>query len=450
MEQFAFYQELDIALNETDNELSFSEDSDSSGDEDTCNWLQWDSTPFTPLIPPFTGLRGPKVDLPDNVKDYVHLFLSDELFDDIATQTNIYAADFLANSTPTVKSRFNEWKPATSCELRHFIALSILMGVNPLPSIPDYWSTNILFHNPVYGAVLSRNRYQLLSKFIHFADNTCYNSQDPLEDKLYKIRPLLNYLVTKFQELYSPSQKVSITEQILPFNPNNLRKKASFGIKVFSLCDSSGYLFNVEIYTGKKERMDTSEEGESLGPTGDLVMRLMEPILDRGHMLFVNTRFTSPLLFKLLVDRETPACGAVKKKRAQFPSQFTSKNMKSGESSHVASNSLIIGLRYRDKHNAYYLSTMHRPKLVPIMKKNRKGDSVTKEQLVDDYNQSKGIIEKNEVIIKQHTLVRNCQKWTTKVAFHMFEAALFNAHASVRAHKKSEVYFTDETMRSLL
>lgn len=428
MEQFGFYQELDIALNETDNELSFSEESDSSGDEDTHDWLQWGSNPFSPTIPPFTGSRGPKIEVPDSVKGCVDLFLSDELFENIATQTNLFATDFLANSTPTVQSRFNEWKQVASYEIRHFVALSILMGINTLPSIPDYWSTSILFHNPAYSAVMSRNRFQLISKFIHFADNTYYNSQDPYEDRLYKIRPLLNYLVGKFQEVYSPSQKVSVFEQILPFNRNIPSKKSSLGIKVFSLCDSSGYLVNVDIYTGKKETLDTAEtDCKTLGLTDQTVLQLMQPILDKGHMLFVDSRFTSPLLFKLLINHGTTACGIVKKHRAQFPPQFTSKKMKSGESSHVVSDNLI-GLRYRDKRSIYYLSTMHRPKLVPTMKKNRKGESVTKEQLVEDYNKNRGNLERNETLTNQHTFVRKCQKWSTKIAFHMFEAALFNAH----------------------
>ena len=71
---------------------------------------------------------------------------------------------------------------------------------------------------------------------------------------------------------------------------------------------------------------------------------------------------------------------------------------------------------------------MHRPKLVATKKKNKEGNNVMKEQLVDDYNQNMGNVDKNDAITCQHTIVRKCQKWTTKVAFHLIEEALFNAH----------------------
>jgi len=50
-----------------------------------------------------------------------------------------------------------------------------------------------------------------------------------------------------------------------------------------------------------------------------------------------------------------------------------------------------------------------------------------KEKLVDDYNKNMGFVNKNKVTV-QHTFVRKSHKWTTKVAFHMIEEALFNSH----------------------
>jgi len=47
--------------------------------------------------------------VPNNIKDYVHLFISDELIYDIVVQTNLYAEEFLKNSapTPTEEALFN-------------------------------------------------------------------------------------------------------------------------------------------------------------------------------------------------------------------------------------------------------------------------------------------------------------------------------------------------------
>ena len=147
--QFAF-EEMISTASETDSDISLSDFSDSSSDEDTPlpppllpergrgvrtrggrvrtrggqqrptgtnprnNWLEWIAAPFTPVIPPFTGNPGPTITLPDSIKDYVHLFISDELIYDIVNQTNLYADEFLANAAPTAKSRSNEWKPVTN------------------------------------------------------------------------------------------------------------------------------------------------------------------------------------------------------------------------------------------------------------------------------------------------------------------------------------------------
>jgi len=121
-------KELNNSTSETDSDLSLSEDSDSSSEEDTIpqphnssrpirergrvrtrgglqrttnqrnDWLDWASALFNPIIPSFTRIHGPKIDLPDTVKGFVHNFLTDELIDDIVAQTNLYAEDFLANA----------------------------------------------------------------------------------------------------------------------------------------------------------------------------------------------------------------------------------------------------------------------------------------------------------------------------------------------------------------
>jgi len=279
---------------------------------------------------------------------------------------------------------------------------------------------------------VSSIRYQIISKFLHFADNSMYNAEDPDRDRLYKVRPLIDYFNEKFQELYSPSKRISIDEQLLlhkghlHFKQYIANKRARFGIKFFSLCDETGYLFRTEIYAGKNN-FDGEEEYKDLGKTGQVVMRLMEPLLDKGHNLFLDNWYTSFALFKELANRLTPACGTVRKNRARFPPNFVSKKLKSGENLHVAKDH-VLGLRFRDKRDVFFLSTMHRPKLVSSSKTDKDGNVILKEKVVVDYNYGMGFVDKNDAIISQHDLVRKCQKWTTKVAFHFIEEALFNAH----------------------
>ena len=90
------------------------------------------------------------------------------------------------------------------------------MGIVHKPAIHMYWSKDPLFCTPIYNAVMSRNRFQLLLKFLHFNDNSHMPaSADPSPDKLFKLRPLLDNLFEKFQEAYVPSCNIYIDESLL-------------------------------------------------------------------------------------------------------------------------------------------------------------------------------------------------------------------------------------------
>ena len=60
-------------------------------------------------------------------------------------------------------------------------------------------------------------------------------------------------------------------------------------------------------------------------------------------------------------------------------------------------------------------------------KRNRNGDVVYKQKLVNDYNIHMGGVDNNDAIIKKYSGVRKCHKWTTKVAIHFIEEVVFNA-----------------------
>jgi len=144
---------------------------------------------------------------------------------------------------------------------------------------------------------MSRNRYQLITKFLHFADNTNWNPKDEQRDRLYKIRPVLRYLVDKFQKVYVPSKNISIDEQLL-LHKGNLyfkmyipNKRSRFGIKFFSLCDETGYLYNTECYAGKnsyEKEQPIPEAHGPLGKSGQVVMRLIKDLLGKGHHLYID------------------------------------------------------------------------------------------------------------------------------------------------------------------
>ena len=58
-----------------------------------------------------------------------------------------------------------------------------------------------------------RNGFQSVLEFSHFNDNSQHDVNNPNRDKIFKVRPVVTYLVTKFKKVYSPDREVSIDEE---------------------------------------------------------------------------------------------------------------------------------------------------------------------------------------------------------------------------------------------
>jgi len=94
---------------------------------------------------------------------------------------------------------------------------------------------------------------------------------------------------------------------------------------------------------------------------------------------------------------------------------------------------------------------MHRPKLVVASRKERDGNNIMSEQLVDDQpiNRLRGQERCHDL---STYFVRKCSKWTTKVVFHLFEAML-NAHVLYTKSDNPPLKFDDfklEYIKSVL
>ena len=105
--------------------------------------------------------------------------------------------------------QYNSWTKITTDELKAFIGFSILMGINRLLSVDDYWSKYPLLH---YGPISDRIpqwRFREICRYLHFVNNEDLAPRgDPMHDRLGKVRPLIDHLSCKFSSLYNPSKDV--------------------------------------------------------------------------------------------------------------------------------------------------------------------------------------------------------------------------------------------------
>ena len=89
-----------------------------------------------------------------------------------------------------------------------------MMGILRLPCRNDYWRVQErcwLAHTN-FGKAMSRDRFNLIWRYLHLQDNTQPN---PTGDKCFKIRWYINYLVGRYQSVYTPGK--NFFSIIVPF-----------------------------------------------------------------------------------------------------------------------------------------------------------------------------------------------------------------------------------------
>ena len=243
-----------------------SDDSVSDEQQWTCPTFLWrPAAGELPFVYPFSGACGFNVDVTgfSPTQFFYQLFVSPDLIRHFVVQTNIFADQFI-QSHPQLPphSRVHKWIETNEEEMKKFLALVLLMGIIHKPQVEMYWSTDILYSTPVFSAVMTCNRFELLLKFFHLNDNANEpDKRDPARDRLFKLRPLIDHLFEYFQSTYTPGPSVAVDETLmlwkgrLHFRQYLPLKRARFGIKMFCLAEHSGYIYRFRIYTGKEDPM---------------------------------------------------------------------------------------------------------------------------------------------------------------------------------------------------
>jgi hypothetical protein len=258
--------------------------------------------------------------------DFFMLFFPEAAFDLITEETNRYALNFFdkpADLPPS--SRFLDWEDVDNDDIQIYIATQIGMGLCSKPNINDYWcSTSFMTETPGFKKYFARNRFELITSFLHFSDSNLQPARtEHAYDPIYKIKPLFDIVRPTYQQWYIPERELSIDESMIKFKgrlsfrqymPN---KPIKWGIKVWAECEStSGYCLDWYPYCGK----DTEATG--LGLSHDVVINLTRNMRGFGHHLYIDNFYSSPTLCLALMDHDIGVCGTVRPNRIGYPKNF--------------------------------------------------------------------------------------------------------------------------------
>jgi hypothetical protein len=89
-------------------------------------------------------------------------------------------------------------------------------------------------------------------------------------------------------------------------------------MKIYKLCDSLGYTYNMTMYLGKDRKLATP----TMTATCATVTGLTRRIENLGHKLNMDNFFSSPELFDGLYTKAINCCGTVRQNRRGMPADF--------------------------------------------------------------------------------------------------------------------------------
>lgn len=440
-----------------DSNTSVEEDSVSSGssDETSLEWVKEGSSrrPFD-----FTAKAGVQFDFGENKNpiDVFEAFLTNELAEEIARQTNLYAAQCISERTEQSslkhRSRDRDWEETNAGEIMLLIGLLILGGIVQKPTTEMYFSKKKIISTPFFRDTMTEKRFHLLLKFLHFNDNSTFCQTTDLNPKMFKIRPVFEYLVKRFRDIYLPERCIAIDESLLLWKGRlgwkvyNPRKRARFGIESYQLCESStGYVWNILVYTGKTTIFPSSVSGldiSKLDKPSQIVFTVVADLLNKGYMLHMDNYYSSPTLFDQLCERKTDAVGTVRVNRRNLPKDFESQELEKGEFC-VWYRKKLMAMKWRDKKAVHFLSTVHDKDTKEVMQKT--GVSKMKPLVAVEYSKEMGGVDLADQCVITYSMSRKrLKKYYIKMFRHLVDIAVFNAfivHKNVVATAESQLNF---------
>lgn len=280
------------------------------------------------------------------------------------------------------------------------------IAIIKMPQYEMYWSPEFRYDRIANAMTLKR--YETLRKYLHTNDNNEKDKEENKQDKLFKVRPLLD-MVRKNCIKIEPEQYHSIDEQIIPaktkrsggvkqYNPKKIHK---WGFKNMVRAGRSSIVYDFFMYGGKH-----SAGAEKCGAE-ESVLRLAEELpKHQNYQLFFDNWFsTLPLMIKLH-SMGILTSATFRSNRLSGCPLATDKDLKtSGRGSsdyRIDLNSSVRVMKWYDNKGVVLASTFAS---VSSSSKKRRWDPKKKDHvniaypdMVKGYNESMGGVDLNDML----------------------------------------------------
>lgn len=382
----------------------------------------------------FTKMQELLIPAPSDPFETFKLLMSDNMLDLVVRETNLNAERLFRQPGVTEQSRITNWKELTRMELLTFLGLLLHTGTNRLNRLSDYWKTHYLFNSPCFSQFMSRNRFMLILRCLHFS------SEASDEDRLAKIRPIVDHFNQTMKNIYCPGKQLSLDESMvlwrgrLVFRQYIKNKRHKFGIKLYVLAEPEGIVHKFHIYSG------AGDETSGVGHTQKIVLKLMEERLDSGHSLYMDNYYNSFELATKLLERKTYCTGTLSKNRRGNPEELNAVNLRQGENKSLFLNGVHIG-KWKDKRTVLYISTEHDSEMLEVT--NKRDQVIVKPSAIVHYNNFMSGVDLQDQMLAYYPCERKTIRWYKKMFIHILQMSLSNSfylYNKFYAHDKINLY----------
>lgn len=373
-------------------------------------------------VPPWESAL-PEADTVRAPIEYFKDFFDDNFMDHIVEQSNVFAT----------QKNPNKGLALSRDELDQFLGTVTFMSICRLPRSRLYWAAESRV--PTVADTMSRDRWEAIKANLHFNNNDDMPPpNDPHKDRLFKVRPVIDFLLPKFQGI-PKTQALCVDEQMVPFKGRSSLKQYipskphKWGYKVFLLCDPQGMVHSFEIYTG---RIDAVPGEPDIGASGNIVLKLSQNIQPGlNHLLFCDNWFTSLKLFSSLSKKDVHCLGTVRANRLQgcpLPSDASLKKKGRGsfeEFETVVDATKLIALKWYDNRAVTTLSTFAGAEPVTSVGRWERSKKMTVQvecpSAVSIYNKFMGGVDQLDALIAYYRIHVRSKKFYLKIFFHFVD-----------------------------
>lgn len=367
---------------------------------------------------------------PDNADkltplNYFKMFWNDEINAHLSHHTNLYSTQETGKSIVTDPD-----------EIEVFFGIQMTMAIIKMSQYKMYWSPQLRCDR--IASRMKLNRYETLRKFLHANDNNKKNDPENINDKLFKVRPLLDMVRDNCLKI-EPEQCHSIDEQIIPaktkrsggvkqYNPQKIHK---WGFKNMVRAGKSGIMYDFFLYAGKH-----SAGAENCGAEKS-VLRLVENIpKNQNYRVYFDNWFSTLALLDKLDSMGILAAATFRTNRVANCPLLSDKDLKaSGRGSsdyRIDLNSKMRMLKWFDNKTVILGSNYAS---IASSTKKRRWDAKKKEfcnidypDMVRDYNESMGGVDLADMLISLYRVdIQTRKRWYLKIITHCINICNVNA-----------------------